>query len=91
MLDWCLTPHLAIFQLHTNVYMYGHCWKIYNLKVRVFQKQPVLQRMQINFIFDDNVIYCVYHAISKSPKQLPNCLKIAATSVVLIVFNGVHL
>ena len=27
--------------------------------------------------------YCVYPAISKSPKQLPNCLKIAETSIVL--------
>ena len=35
-------------------------------------------------------IYCVCPAISKSPKQLPNCLKIAETSVVLIVFNGVN-
>ena len=34
-------------------------------------------------------VYCVYSAISKSPKQLPNFLKIAETSVVLIVFNGV--
>ena len=30
-------------------------------------------------------LYCVYPAISKSPKQLPNCLKIAETSVILIV------
>ena len=34
-------------------------------------------------------VYCVYLAISKSLKQLPNCLKIAETSVVLIVFNAV--
>ena len=34
-------------------------------------------------------VYCDYPAISKSPKQLPDCLKIAKTSVVLIVFNGV--
>ena len=27
--------------------------------------------------------------MSKSPKQLPNCPKIAGTSVVLIIFNGV--
>ena len=33
-------------------------------------------------------VYCVYPAISKSPKQLPNCLKRAEISVVLIVFNG---
>ena len=34
-------------------------------------------------------IYCVYPGLSKSPKQLPNCLKIAETSIVLILFNGV--
>ena len=35
-------------------------------------------------------VYCVYHAVSKGPKQLPNCLKIAVkTSVVLIVFINV--
>jgi hypothetical protein len=34
-------------------------------------------------------VYCVYSAISKSPKQLSICLKISETSVVLIVFNGV--
>ena len=33
-------------------------------------------------------VYYVYPAISKSPKQLPNCLKRAEISVVLIVFNG---
>ena len=31
-------------------------------------------------------VYCVDPAISKSPKQLPNCLKRAETSIVLIVF-----
>ena len=31
-------------------------------------------------------VYCVYPAISKSSKQLPNCLKITETSVVLIIF-----
>ena len=34
-------------------------------------------------------VCCVYPAISKSPKQLPNCLKITQTSVILIVFNCV--
>jgi hypothetical protein len=34
-------------------------------------------------------IYCVYPAISKGPKQPPNCLKIAEISVVLDVFKGV--
>jgi hypothetical protein len=34
-------------------------------------------------------LYCVDPAMSKSPKQLPDCLKIAETSVVLIVLNDV--
>jgi hypothetical protein len=34
--------------------------------------------------------YHVYPAISKCPKQLPNCLKIAEAMVVLIVFLGVN-
>ena len=34
-------------------------------------------------------VYCAYPAISSSPKQLPNCLKIVETIVVLIAFNGV--
>ena len=34
-------------------------------------------------------VYCVYTAISKSPQQLSNCLKISETSAVLIVFNDV--
>ena len=33
--------------------------------------------------------YCVYPAISKGPKQLPNCLKLAETSIALNVFKGV--
>jgi len=33
--------------------------------------------------------YCVYPAISKSPKHLPYCLKIIETSVFLIVFDDV--
>jgi len=32
-------------------------------------------------------VHCAYPA--KSPKQVPNCLKIADTSVVIIIFNGV--
>jgi hypothetical protein len=48
----------------------------------------------MNFIFNDNVqknmyVYCVYPVISKDPKQLPHCLKIAEISVVLSVFKGV--
>jgi hypothetical protein len=34
-------------------------------------------------------IYFTYPAKWKSTKQLSNCLKIAETNIVLIVFNGV--
>ena len=34
-------------------------------------------------------VYCIYFSLSKSPKQLQNCLKIAETIIVLIVFNDV--
>ena len=34
-------------------------------------------------------VYCVYPAMSKSPKQLSNCLLRAEVGVVLIVFDGV--
>jgi hypothetical protein len=34
-------------------------------------------------------IYCVYPTKSTSPKPMPNCLKLAETSVIIIVFNGV--
>jgi hypothetical protein len=33
-------------------------------------------------------VFCFYPAISERPKQLPNCMKIAESSIVLIVFNG---
>ena len=34
-------------------------------------------------------VYCIYSALSKSSKQLQNCMKIAETIIVLIVFNDV--
>jgi len=34
--------------------------------------------------------YCVYPAMSKGPKQLPNCLEKAETSVLRKVFKGVN-
>jgi hypothetical protein len=34
-------------------------------------------------------IYCAYPAISKSLKQLPYCLQITETTVVLIIFNDI--
>ena len=34
-------------------------------------------------------VYCAYRAMSKSPKQLPYCLKGTEASVVLLIWNGV--
>jgi len=34
-------------------------------------------------------VYYVYPAMSKSSKQLPNCMEIAEEIVVLIIFNSV--
>jgi len=34
-------------------------------------------------------IYCIYPAMSKNPKQPPNCLQRAEVIVVLIVFGSV--
>lgn len=45
--------------------------------------------VQIIFIFSSNAVYCVYPAMSQSPKQLLNCLNGSETSVALIIFNGV--
>ena len=39
-----------------------------------------LLKMYVNF---------VYHIMSKIPKQLPNCLKNAETSVALFIVNGI--
>ena len=34
-------------------------------------------------------VYCVYPGMLNIPMQLPNCVKRAGISVVVIVFNGV--
>jgi len=53
--------------------IYVHSRKIYNLFVQTLET-------------DRKAVILQY---KKSPKPLPNCLKIAETSVLLIVFNGV--
>ena len=66
---------------------------LYELQKRV-EKQasselfcPVLPHVQANLMFSDNV--CMLCLSCKSQKHLPNGLKRAETSVVLIVFDGV--
>jgi len=50
---------------------------------------PVSQRVQINLYLPTVYVHCVSSAMSKSQEQVSNCLNIAETSVVIIVFNGV--
>ena len=71
--------------LNVQYALYVHCRKIYNLFVQAFETGGKAT------LWRDFPVLCVYPAISKSPKQLPNCLKIHETSVVLIVFIGVNL
>jgi hypothetical protein len=77
----------------SNIYtIYVHCRKIYNLFARALEtdrRASLWQRVQINFIFNDNVrILCLSCDIKKS-KTTAKFMKIAEASVVLIVFNGV--
>jgi hypothetical protein len=56
-----------------------------------FAFNDLIWEVQINLIFNDNVGYILIVFMlqyEKSPKQLPNCLKMAETSNVLIGFNG---
>ena len=52
---------------------------------------PISQRMEMNYIFSDNIPILYLSWYVKSPKELSNCLKRAETSVVLIVFECVLL
>jgi hypothetical protein len=73
-----------------------HRLKIYNLFARALETG---RRTSFSSLFRSECklilflttmyVYCVYPAISKGPKQLPNCLKITETSVVLVVFKEV--
>jgi hypothetical protein len=52
---------------------------------------PVSQRVQINFVFTEIYVYCVYLAMPKNLNS--NCnisLNRAETSVVLVVFRGIR-
>ena len=72
--------------------IYVHCRKIYNLflRARNWQKSDPLRCECKSILYLTTMyVYCVYLAISKSPKHLRNCLKIIARSVVLIVLNDV--
>ena len=68
-----------------------------HISVMLWNQIQIVRYMYIFFLF---YCYCFIHVcvcvcffnndlISKSAKQLPNCLEIAETSVVLIVFAGV--
>ena len=55
-----------------------------------FKYCPASQQVQVNYIFSNNIgITSVCPAMSKSLKQLPNCLRGVDTSIILIAFDGV--
>ena len=57
--------------------------------IRVLTSYSYLFRSEWNWIiyFPTIYVYCIYRVMSKTPKQLSNCLKRAEKSVVLIVFD----
>jgi len=87
--------HATNLRLQWNIYtIYVHCWKMYNLSLRsletgckanLFQTFLACLAMSTKEFAD---ILCLSCNV-KSPKQLPLCLKIAETNVVIIVFNDV--
>jgi hypothetical protein len=63
--------------------MLSKCWRFFCMYICKFG-------VQIKCNLTIMYVYCAYPAISSSPTQLPNCLKIVEISVILIiVFNGV--
>ena len=53
------------------------------------KEKELANQFYIYSIYFIMYVYCVYPAVSKSPKQLPDCLKRAETSFVFIDFNCV--
>ena len=91
---WYWQYHSVKKTQSTNKYtIYVHCRKIYNLFVWALEtgRKASLFRRECKLILYSTTmyVYCIYSSLSKSPKQLQNCLKIAETIIVLIVFNGV--
>ena len=79
--------------------IYVHCQKIYKCictSSRNRQKSAHLvifsgmfcSECQLMLYLLTIYVYCVYLAMQKSPKRLPNCLMRTETIVVLIVSNG---
>ena len=61
----------------------------YKIYLQVLQKQIEKRAFGKLILYLMTIyVYCVYLPISKSPKHLPNCLKVAETSAVLILING---
>ena len=73
-----------------------HCKQVYMCFRNRWKSEPLasfsaLFRSKCKWIlyFPTMYVYCVYPTMSKIPKQLPNCVKRAETSVILMVFDGV--
>ena len=83
--------------LRVKIYtMYVHCQIIYNLFLQALEtgrkasfSSLIHSECKLILYLTTVYVYCIYLAISKSTKHLSNCLRIAETSGVLIVFNGV--
>jgi hypothetical protein len=71
--------------------IYLHCRKIHNLFVPALETSLFNSEWEFILYLMTMYIYCVFLAILKGSKQLPNCLKIAETSVVQNVFKYVTL
>ena len=67
--------------------IYVHCRKIENLFAQALETGKPVCKCKLILYLTIMYVYCVYPAISKSPKQLPNCLKITETRVVLNVLK----
>jgi hypothetical protein len=72
------------------MYVYSQSPEVSKIKIKIRKLRKKISKFSYFFFIlklQVTVVYCVYPAMLKSPKQLPNCLKRAETSLVLIVFR----
>ena len=75
---------------YTYIYIYNIRTLSENMKfIFTIFKNKFCIKFKLILCLPTMYVYCVYPAMSESPKQLSDCLKRAEISVVLIVFDGV--
>ena len=76
--------------IHLYIYIYSIRTLSENMKFifTIFRNKFCIE-FKLILCLPTMYVYCVYPAMSESPKQLSDCLKRAEISVVLIVFDGV--